>query len=87
MNIEIICPKGIGLGTQVICDDEEMLGITHLRIDIPAQGLVEITIKRQLLEEGQPFLRVTEDGETVVACETLRFSGSDFVLREQSIND
>lgn len=76
MKVEIICPTGIGHGTQVFVDGQPLTGVSHLKLEIPADGVAELTLKHFLLDnDGQFKLRSLPDGERILAEEVLKFTG------------
>lgn len=62
MQVEIICPGGIGRGTKVLVDGREVSRIKHLVLEIPADGIATLQLTRYLTRDGEILAPV--DGET-----------------------
>ena len=76
MKVEIVCPQGVGKGTKVYLDEQDMTdGITHLVLEIPADGIAALTVTRHAMESGKPIVTTDTNGDIAFAKEQLRFTG------------
>jgi CTP:molybdopterin cytidylyltransferase MocA len=76
MRVEILCPTGIGNGTEVFVDGKQMTCVTGLTLTIDVDEVARLELRTIMVDPAdQPMLKTLENGERELRKETLVFTG------------